>query len=250
MALQPGTRLGPYEIAAQIGLVKPRLWSNLFDREVMLSPRAMLVALSVLIAGCSAPDLATVSAADPSPANVIFRDVSVFDGTALLEHQDVLVTDAEIQAVSPTGQSPLLPTALEIDGTGRTLLPGLIDSHMHLFSAGGKEVRPPPPEPIAHAFLFAGVTSVLVAAGFGEVGALKEASLRGETLAPRLFTAGSGLTAPGGHPISLLRATLPWPISPDFQFGCGTFAHPIIHHALIVAGFAREPGPRRVTPSG
>ena len=37
---------------------------------------------------------------------------------------------------------------------------------------------------------------------------------------------------------------------PDFQFGCGTFAHPIIHHALIVAGFAREPGPRRVTPSG
>ena len=29
----------------------------------------------------------------------------------------------------------------------------------------------------------------------------------------------------------------------DFRFTCGTFAHPIIHHALIVAGVARETRP-------
>ena len=153
-----------------------------------------------------------MSVADPSPATVIFRDVTVFDGTALLEHQDVLVTGAEIQTLSPTGRRQVPPTALEIAGTGRTLLPGLIDSHMHLFSAGEKEGRPPPPERIASAFLFAGVTSTLVAAGFNEVATLKEASPGGQILAPRLFTAGPGLTAPGGHPISLLRAMLPWPI--------------------------------------
>ena len=173
----------------------------------------ILVALSVLIAGCSLPDLASVSVADPSLVTVIFRDVSVFDGTALLEHQDVLVTGAEIQALSPTGRLQVLPTALEIAGTGRTLLPGLIDSHMHLFSAGEKEGRPPSPESIASAFLFAGVTSALVAAGFNEVATLREASLGGQILAPRLFTAGPGLTAPGGYPIPLLRAMLPWPIS-------------------------------------
>ena len=39
----------------------------------------------------------------------------------------------------------------------------------------------------------------------------------------------------------------------DFRFGCGTFAHPISRHALIVSGFAREAREarlRRVTPSG
>ena len=38
--------------------------------------------------------------------------------------------------------------------------------------------------------------------------------------------------------------------SPDFRFGCGTFAHSISRQALIVAGFSRETRPRRVTPSG
>ena len=41
-----------------------------------------------------------------------------------------------------------------------------------------------------------------------------------------------------------------WGFLPDFRFGCGTFTHPSRRHALSFAVFPREPGPRRVTPSG
>ena len=59
--------------------------------------------------------------------------------------------------------------------------------------------------------MFAGITSVLVAAETGEASRLHQQARAGEALAPQLFTAGPGLTAPGGHPIPLLRAMLPWP---------------------------------------
>jgi len=147
------------------------------------------------------------------PSAYLFRDVSVFDGLDLLDHRDVLVRGDRIESVAAAGELEAPPGAVEIAGTGRTLLPGLIDSHMHLFSAGEKTGSPPEPENIGGAFLFAGVTTVLVAAGFDEVGTL-EADVRDQgILAPRLFTAGAGLTAPEGHPVPLLRAMLPWPVS-------------------------------------
>ena len=170
-----------------------------------------VVAALVLAGACSSPELASVSAGDGPPAYV-FRAVSVFDGLERQENRDVVVSAGRIEAVGAAGDVSVPPAAVEIAGAGRTLLPGLIDSHMHLFSAGEKAGSPPAPEEIAGAFLFAGVTTALVAAGFDEVTALESARNTG-TLTPRLFTAGPGLTAPDGHPVPLLRAMLPWPLS-------------------------------------
>lgn len=181
-----------------------------------VSPRSYLRAVviaSVALAGCSPPRLASVSRADASPTHIVFRNVSVFDGVAMVPHQDVLVTGDEIAAVSQTGELVVPDETLELAGAGRTLLPGLVDSHVHLFSAGEKQGPPPGPGRIGAAFLYAGITSALVAAGFDEATELAEQQCEGRALAPRLFTAGSGLSAPGGHPIPLLRAMLPWPAS-------------------------------------
>ncbi len=175
-------------------------------------PRS-LVLLGLLLAACgSPPRLASVSRAVSTAQDVLIRDVSVFDGVDMVPRRDVLITGARIGAVAPAGALDAPSGALELAGVGRTLLPGLIDSHAHLFSAGEKTGPPPDPGAIAEAFLFAGATSVLVAADVGNTENLTRRGVEEGVLAPHLFTAGAGLTAPGGHPIPLLRALLPWPV--------------------------------------
>ena len=165
-----------------------------------------------LTASCSEIQLASVTTAENEPRNTLFRDVTVFDGKSVLRHHDVLVVGRAIEVVAPAGEVNAPEATREIAGHGRTLLPGLVDSHAHLFSAGEKGVPPPSPEAIGHAFLYAGVTTILVTAGFEEVTELRRRSASREALAPHLYTSGTGLTAPGGHPIPLLRAMLPWPL--------------------------------------
>ena len=60
----------------------------------------------------------------------LFTKVNVFDGTSeSLKSQDVLVEDNLIKLVGSNIDAP--EGATVIDGGGRTLLPGLIDSHAH-----------------------------------------------------------------------------------------------------------------------
>src|SRR5262245_12628544 len=71
--------------------------------------------------------LAIAASADP-PAFVV-RDVRVFDGERLLPAQDVPVVDGRI-AARGRGLKVRAGTA-EVEGAGRTLLPGLVDAHTH-----------------------------------------------------------------------------------------------------------------------
>lgn len=60
----------------------------------------------------------------------VFTGVRLFDGERLLDGpRDVVVGDGVVQAVSAAGRAT---TAPRIDGAGCTLLPGLIDAHVHL----------------------------------------------------------------------------------------------------------------------
>ena len=174
----------------------------------------LLFSASVAVGfGCAPPRLASVSQMELQPAQVAFRDISVFDGIAMQRHRDVVVSDSIIQSIGGTGSLGLPAGASVIEGAGLTLLPGLIDSHVHFMSAGEKESFPPSAEAIGKAFLFAGVTTVLATAGGDETVDLIEGIRAGEILAPHVYFAGPGLTAPGGHPKPLLRAMLPWPLS-------------------------------------
>ena len=59
------------------------------------------------------------------------RHVRVFDGEQVLPDTDVVVQDGLIKAV---GKGLDVPADLQvIDGTGKTLLPGLIDAHVHTY---------------------------------------------------------------------------------------------------------------------
>ena len=128
------------------------------------------------------PALAHHTAEGP-PAFAI-RGVRVFDGEKAVEGLDVLVEHGEIAAV---GRGLAIPEGVEtIDGAGRTLLPGLIDAHIHVWDAAQLEQS-----------LAFGVTTGLDMFSVPEtVKRFKE-----ENLATRadLRSAGTLATAPGGH---------------------------------------------------
>src|SRR5579871_768187 len=59
----------------------------------------------------------------------VIRNARIFDGSQVIERGDVLVQNGTIKAV---GANISVPSGTRVvDGTGKTLLPGLIDSHVH-----------------------------------------------------------------------------------------------------------------------
>jgi len=124
--------------------------------------------------------------ARPAPGFVV-REVAVFDGERLQPDTDVVVNDGRVVAVGHGLQAPA--GLAEIDGRGRTLLPGLIDAHVHTFGNG-----------LFDALNF-GVTTVLDM--FTDPAVVRELKPAREAFAPSshadLYSAGSLATAPGGH---------------------------------------------------
>jgi imidazolonepropionase-like amidohydrolase len=82
----------------------------------------MLAAAALLLAG---PAVA-------STGDTVIRDVTVIspERAAPMPHADVVLHDGRIAAV---GRRLAVPTGAQvIDGRGRYLIPGLIDSHVHV----------------------------------------------------------------------------------------------------------------------
>jgi imidazolonepropionase-like amidohydrolase len=63
---------------------------------------------------------------------ILFQHVRVFDGTQVMPVADVLIEKGVIKEI---GQGLPPGNAKIIDGTGKTLLPGLIDAHVHVHGA-------------------------------------------------------------------------------------------------------------------
>ena len=96
----------------------------------------------------------------------LLRDIRVIDGTgaAPVEGQDVLINDGKIAALGATGSVEVPADARVINGAGLTVLPGLIDSHAHLFAGwrGGNDNgnRPVYVKWQMLTYLYAGVTHI------------------------------------------------------------------------------------------
>ncbi len=132
------------------------------------------------------------------------ENVRVFVGDGrVIDQGRVLVRNGRIVEVIPqAGAPPLLETEL-INGAGKTLLPGLIDMHVHLGASGLPKYDANEKDPEAHrlmAYLYCGVTAVR------SVGDWLDRSLAarrrvesGELLGAELFAYGPLFTAEGGH---------------------------------------------------
>jgi len=142
----------------------------------------------VAIAVAIATACASGRSARAEPANsFVVRDVTLFDGQARHAHVDVLVRDGRIAAVGAQLAAPAGLAA--VDGRGKTLLPGLIDAHVHSWGESRREA------------LRFGVTSELDM--FTDPAVLPAAKAQRErvvaTQEADLWSAGVLATAPGGH---------------------------------------------------
>jgi imidazolonepropionase-like amidohydrolase len=61
--------------------------------------------------------------------SVLFRNVRVFDGERVTPKTSVLVMNGKIERIAPSISAPEWTPV--VDGSGKTLLPGFIDSHAH-----------------------------------------------------------------------------------------------------------------------
>jgi len=81
----------------------------------------------------------TLTAPRPAPeGSFVLRGARVIPmkGDTVLENADVLVTGNRIAAVGPSGSVAAPAGARVYDGTGKTVIPGFIDTHAHLHYSG------------------------------------------------------------------------------------------------------------------
>jgi imidazolonepropionase-like amidohydrolase/ABC-type multidrug transport system permease subunit len=144
----------------------------------------------------------------------LIRNTRVFvgDGT-VMESASVLVRDGHIAEIYPgAGPDPDSIRAEVVEGAGKTLLPGLIDVHVHLAPTGGISSEAEDNDPVktmphaAAALLYSGVTAARsVGDGLAASRKLRAETAAGSRLGSLLSICGPMFTTEGGHGAEFLQ---------------------------------------------
>ncbi len=162
-----------------------------------------LTMLSLIITG-----FATGTVAQDTPPQTLFTNVHVFDGrnAERIENASVLIEGNLIKTIST--ESIDAPGAQVIDGGGRTLMPGLIESHVHLnyqhMIGGYDTIETRDWQEIgamgaatARALLLDGFTTIRDPGA--SLKGISDVIDRGEIVGPRLYQATAVIGQTGGH---------------------------------------------------
>ncbi|MBS0378741.1 MAG: amidohydrolase family protein [Proteobacteria bacterium] len=163
----------------------------------------------------------TAVAAEPAPPVRVVRAAALIDGVSPrpLAHPEVVIRGNRIEAVYAAGSRPTPAGAEVLDLGAATLLPGLIDTHTHIFlqgedpETGGYDVQIlkfPASYRTARAIVAArraleqGFTTIrdleTEGAGYGDVG-IKRAIEEGIVPGPRMFVVTRAISTTGGYPL-------------------------------------------------
>jgi hypothetical protein len=117
---------------------------------------------------------------------VVIKNVAVFteDGSLLL-NQDVIVDNETIEEINPAGKGTIYANAEVVDGSGKTLMPGMFDMHTHNSKFRG----------ILH--LAGGVTSVRDLANNKQLYKLRDQFEANEIIGPHIVTFCGIIDGPG-----------------------------------------------------
>lgn len=171
---------------------------------------AIAVALSALVSalapGAIQAQRATVAPAVRSyvsvdTAVVALTNVRVIDGTGApaRDGQTVIVRDGRIAAMGATGTVSVPAGAQVIDLTGKSVLPGLVMVHEHLFYPTGPGMYGNLTESFSRLYLAGGVTSMRTGGnmnGFSEL-LVANAIAKGEKVGPWIDATAPYLEGPG-----------------------------------------------------
>jgi imidazolonepropionase-like amidohydrolase len=136
---------------------------------------------------------------------VALTHVRVIDGTGApaVADQTVIIADGRIRAVGPAAATAVPAGATVIDGTGKTVIPGLVGMHDHLFypSGGPGGQRNGIYYSGPRLYLGSGVTTIRTAGTYQPYAdlELKEAIEQGRVPGPHIFASGAYLDQVRGH---------------------------------------------------
>ena len=131
----------------------------------------------------------------PAQAELLLRDITLIDGLGNppIEHRDLWIKEGRIKAITQTGQDS--PDGVElVDGRGLTVMPGLIDLHVHLgmTPSGIQNWSTEQTNTNLKALLYAGVTTVLDMGGNrDQIIPLRDAVNSGERIGPYIVSVGA-----------------------------------------------------------
>ena len=200
-----------------------------------LVPRVLAACLAFLIALHAAPAVAE----DHEASQILIKNVRIFDGkeAKLSPATDVWIVGNKIEQISTTAARSADANAEVVDGAGRVLMPGLIESHAHLTWAATPladllNSRPPYVQIVATVeagnMLMRGVTSVRDMGG--PVFGLKRAIDEGIVPGPRIYPSGAFISQTSGHADFRQQNDL------HAQFGGQRFVLERKGHAYVVDG--------------
>jgi imidazolonepropionase-like amidohydrolase len=128
------------------------------------------------------------------PDSVLIMGAKIFDGARFLPRGCVLVLEGRVAALDPRLTAPAgVPV---VDARGGTVLPGLIDAHVHVHPGALQSA------------LRSGVTTELDMFADPDLVAALAQQASSDPSAADLRSAGIGATAPGGHPTRLITQGL------------------------------------------
>lgn len=141
--------------------------------------------------------------------------IIVGDGSEL-NHQYVYIKDGIIKEISNKPIS--IKNVQVIDASGKTLMPGLIDCHVHIQGLNNRSdadsdkfLREQIPEIFKEKILPYGITTVKdMCAPRHFIYKLKKEIKAGKIVGPELLVVGPNFTAPDGHPANTLGGDNPW----------------------------------------
>lgn len=152
----------------------------------MKIPHRLVALFALPMLALSAP---SVVRAAKAPETVLYSDATLIDGTGAPARagQDILVSGERIVAVGAHGSlAAQAAGARQVSLAGRYVIPGLIDSHVHLATPPNRDRA----LAILRRQLYGGVTAVRdMADDLRAVGELARASLAGEIPAPDIYYA-------------------------------------------------------------
>lgn len=171
--------------------------------------RTVFATLVMLLASC------TVRAADDPAVSypqdrLVIRHVRVYDGGGgpALADRDVLIEHGHIAAIGPAAKRAP-KGATEIDGSGKSLLPGFVMVHEHLFYPTGKLNYPDMIASFPKLYLAGGTTTMRTAGSmvpFADLNiakAIREGTMIGPDIdATAPYLNGPGLPIPGVHALT------------------------------------------------
>lgn len=132
----------------------------------------------------------------PSVAAFVHVNVVPMDREEIFKDQTVLIRDGHIEQIGKTAELAVPPKALTIDGTGKYLIPGLVDMRAHVCSPAELLLD------LAH-----GVTMVRTIDSRPQHLAWRDAVNQGKLLAPIIFAAGPTISG-AGTPLQVKQAVM------------------------------------------